>query len=344
MKRIMSVVLAVAMISVLALMPVSAANEYSLKIENTATTITVGDTFDIVITVDNVATGTEISSIDFDVAYDATMLKAEYAQTSTSDSTRFTVTPGNNEWDHIIQNTTGNQYCFLAAADTGWSASTGVTASAISKGDTLTFTLPFTVLDAAAGKSVTVTVKNIVAYDATDADFANPMTVANVTYSFAAVGKSSPITTIGSKINTVAPALRLGAQYDAAQLGDIDRTKVDDIGIVFYPTRLLAGAELNYNTNGAMKLSAQGIEGYVEGNTFVDYDSFIFYVTIVNIPANGMDDLISYRAYLESKSGELIHAENTYERSYEYVYDTLFPSIGSGSGDNAVLPDNDWFE
>ncbi len=344
MKRIMSVLLAVAMLSVLAVMPVSAANEYAIKIENTAATVTVGDTFDVVITVDSVATGSEINFVEFDLAYDSTLLKAEYTQTSTSDNTRFTVTPSNASWEHMVQNTTGNQYCVLMAEDLGWNASTGVTASAVSKGDTLTFTLPFTVLDAAAGKSVTVTVKNVVAYDATDMNFDTALSAADVTYTFTAAGKSSPITTIGSKINTVAPALRLGAKYDSAQLGEIARNQVKDIGIVFYPSRLLAGAELNYSTSGAMKLSAQGIEGYVEGNTFVDYDSFIFYVTIVNIPANGMDDLISYRAYLEPRNGELIHAENTYERSYNYVYDTLFPSIGSGSGDNAILPDNDWFE
>ena len=343
MKRIMSVLLAVAMLSVLALMPVSAANEYAIKIENTAATVTVGDTFDVVITVDNVATGSEINFVEFDLAYDATLLKAEYVQTSTSDNTRFSVTPGNTAWEHMIQNSTGNQYCVLMAEDLGWNASTGVTASAISKGDSLTFTLPFTVLDAAAGKSVTVTVKNVVAYDATDMVFESPLSAANATYTFTAADKSSPITTIGSKINTVAPALRLGAKYDSAQL-EIARKDVKDIGIVFYPSRLLAGAELNYETSGAMKVSAQGIEGYVDGNTFVDYDSFIFYVTIVNIPANGMDDLISYRAYLQPKNGELIHAENTYERSYNYVYDTLFPSIGTGSGDNAILPDNGWFE
>lgn len=343
MKRIMSVILAVAMLSVLALMPVSAANEYAIKIENTAATVTVGDTFELVITVDSVATGSEINFVEFDVAYDASLLQAGYVQSSTSDNTRFSVTPGDTEWEHMVQNSTGNQYCVLMSSDLSWNASTGVTASAISKGDTLTFTLPFTVLDAAAGESVTVTVKNVVAYDATDMVFETPLSAANATYTFTAAGKASPITTIGSKINTVAPALRLGAQYDASQL-EIARKDVKDIGIVFYPSRLLAGAELNYNTEGAMKLSAQGIEGYVDGNTFVDYDSFIFYVTIVNIPANGMDDLISYRAYLQPKNGELVHAENTYERSYNYVYDTLFPSIGTGSGDNAILPDNGWFE
>lgn len=342
MKRIMSVLLAVAMLAVLAVMPVSAANEYAIKIENTAATVTVGDTFDVVITVDSVATGSEICYVEFDVAYDATLLKAEYVMNASGDSTRFSVTPGNTAWEHIVTNTTGNQYCALMADDLGWNESTGLTASAISKGETLTFTLPFTVLDAAAGKSVSVTVKNVVAYDATD-DFENPLTAANATYTFTAADKTSPITTIGSKINTVTPSLRLGAKYDSEQL-TIARKDVKDIGIVFYPSRLLAGAELDYNTAGAMKLSAQGIEGYVEGNTFVDYDSFIFYVTIVNIPANGMDDLISYRAYLQPKNGDIIHAENTYERSYDYVYDTLFPAIGSGSGDNAILPDNGWFE
>lgn len=348
MKRFMAVILAVAMLSVLAIMPVSAASVYTLRITNTDATVTVGDTFDVVITIDDVASGNEIAAVDFYLEFNSDYVQPEYNQTATGDNSRFVATPGDNAWEHIISIEGDSYHCILAADDTGYDASTGgASESALGNGDTLTITLPFTVLDAAAGKVVSFALTEVVAYDALDAGFASPISGSVVDYSFTAASKNIPVTTIGAKINTAAPALRLGAKYEAAQLNGLARADVEDIGIVFYPTRLLGSNELTPTTSGAMKLSAMGIEGYVEGNVFEDYDSFIFYVTIINIPANGMDDLISYRAYLKAydrAGGETFLAENTYERCYDYVYETLFPALGSGSGDNAILPDNGWFE
>ncbi len=347
MKRIMSVILAVAVLSVLAVLPVSAANDFAISITNTDATVTVGDTFEVVITVEGVSAGKEIGSILFDVVYNSAYLKPEYTQSAFGDNTRYTATPGNTEWEHMITNNVGNYSCFLNPTDTGWNSTDGVLPSALSNGESLTITLPFTVLDAAAGQTVSVTIANAVAYEADDIDFATALTADVDAYTFTAASKNIPVTTIGAKINTNAPALRLGAKYEKAQLGEVSAYDVEDIGIVFYPTRFLAGSELTCETAGALKISAQGIEGFVDGNVFEDYDGFVFYVTIVNIPANGMDDSISYRSYLtkyERIGGETIYAENTYERSYESVYNAVFPSIGTGSGDNTILPGQGWFE
>ncbi len=342
----MSVVLVAALLSVMAILPVSAANEYTLRITNNDATVTVGDTFDVVITIDDVASGTELAVVEFELSFNSAYVEPAYNQTAAGDNSRFVATPGDSAWDHIISLEDDAYYCFLAPDDTGL-VNGNVTASALSSGDTLTLTLPFTVLDAAAGKNVSFQLVNVIAYAANDENFASPISGGVVNYSFTAANKNIPVTTIGAKVNTVAPALRLGSRYDAEQLGDISRYDVEDIGIVFYPTRLLGNSELTCETSGAMKVTAMGIEDYVEGNVFEDYESFIFYVTIINIPANGMDDMISYRAYLKTfdrVGGETILAENTYERSYSYVYETFFPSLGSGSGDNAILPDNGWFE
>ena len=347
MKKFLSAVLAVVMLAAFAVVPATAANVYTLKITNDAGTITVGDTFDVVITIDDVASGYDLSLLEFTLTYDADYLAPAYDQSAAGDDTRFSATPSGKNWDHITMIEDGSFYCFLSADDTGY-ANGAITDSAISAGDTLTFVLPFTVLNAAAGKSVSIQITDLTAYNADDEDFATPISGGVQNYTFTATDKTNPITTIGAQINTATPALRLAAKYDATLLS-VAREDVEDVGIVFYPTRLLGDNELTYDTNGAMKLSAYGIDRdyYVEGNEFEDYDAFIFFVTITNIPANGMDDLISYRGYIKNydrAGGEITLAEVTNERSYNYVYDFVYPSAGSGEGDNVIYPGQDWFD
>ena len=347
MKKFLSVLLAVLMLSAFAVIPASAANAYTIEITNSADTVTVGDTIDVVITVSGVASGYNLSIVEFSLSYNAAYLEPAYDQSAAGDDTRFTETPSGKAWDHITVSGDGEFYCFLSADDTGF-VNGNVTDSAIGSGDTLTFVLPFTVLDAAAGKNVSISLVDVSAFDAEDEDFTNALTGGIVNYSFTAAAKSSPITTIGAKVNTVTPALRLAAKYDATLLS-VARKDVEDIGIVFYPSRLLGDNELTYDTTGALKLSAYGIdaEDYVDGQEFADYDSFVFYVTIVNIPANGMDDMISYRGYIKNYDrvgGAITLAELTNERSYNYVYDLVYPSAGSGSGDNTIYPGTGWFE
>ncbi len=342
MKKLLSVLLVAAIICAMAVVPASAAVSYfSISAKSNLVSVSVGDRLDVSITIDGVTSGTEIAIVEFDVKYNSAYLSPIYDQSTDSDDSRFTATPSDSDWEHVLSFTDGKIACFVAPKDTGYTGSK-VSESAISNGDTLSIVLPFTVLDAASGKTVSVIIENVVAYSANDFMGANPLNGSVTNYNAAVKAPSMPIANIGAKINTSTPALRLGAKYDAKYLSGISASDITDIGIIYCDTKTLGNNTLTASTAGANKVTAT-IEGAVAGNSYANYSEFIFYVTFTNIPADEMDREISYRAFL-STANETILAENTYVRSYNYVHDILFPTIGSRPGDNVVYPGNGWFE
>ncbi|MBQ0110222.1 MAG: hypothetical protein KBS44_08115, partial [Clostridiales bacterium] len=130
------------------------------------------------------------------------------------------------------------------------------------------------------------------------------------------------VLSLGGKVNKTTFSLRLGASYDASSLDKDARASVTDIGIVFYPAHLLGEDSLDLENENAVSISACGIEeGYDPAKKFTDYDSFTFYVTIVNIPEEGRDTFISFRPFIIF-GGETVCYDGTMQRSYNYVLKT----------------------
>ena len=339
MKKLLSVLLVAALLAVMAIVPVSAASSFSISVGSDLASVTAGDRIDIIVTVNGVTAGKNLAAVEFDLTYNSDYLEPIYDQGESTDSSRFITTPSDMSWEHLFSFSDGSIYCFVMPKDTGYTGS-AVSNSAISNGDTLSFSLPFTVSAAASGRNLTVSVANLVAYDATD--MATALTGTATNYSVTVKAPANPVSNIGAKINTNTPALRIGARYDAAYLADISKDEITDVGIIYCDTEALGNNELTATTSGAKKVTAT-IDSAVEDYTYADYSSFVFYVTFTNIPADEMDKEVSYRAYLSTAS-ETILADNTYVRSYNYVHDILFPSVGSRPGDNVVYPGTGWFE
>ena len=143
-----------------------------------------------------------------------------------------------------------------------------------------------------------------------------------IDYSLSAIPMQTVVRSLGAKINETTNSLRLGASYDASSLDKEARVTVTDIGIVFYPSHLLGEDSLDLENENAVSISACGIEeGYDPAKKFTDYDSFTFYVTIVNIPEYGRDTNISFRPFIVF-GGETVCYDGTMQRSYNYVLNT----------------------
>lgn len=314
---------------------------YTVDITNTAATVYEGNRLDVVITVSDIAAGTMLTSLSFRLNYDSACVTPSYTQTVPNDTACIVSTPASSAWEQIVSQKTGYYDCFFMPADGGWSG-TAPTSSVISQSGTLTVTLAFTVNAGAAGSTAIFGVSDIVAYDATDSTLSTTVAGAASSYSAAVSEPLLPVTTLGAAINTVSPALRLGARYETAYLASgVAATDVSDLGMVFYPTRLLGENELNISTSGSMHRSAQGIANYDSTKVFSDYTTITFYVTIVGIPYNGLDDEISFRAYCTY--GETTIYSDTMSRSYDYVYDTLYPGLATGVGDTVIYAPTGWW-
>lgn len=346
MKKFLSVFLVVAMMAIsFSVTAFADTADYTVTITNDST-VTAGDTFDLCIEIAGVAEDVEIAYIDFELHYDADEVAPAYTQSSASDTSCIVSTPDDSDWEQIVRLYESGEYyyCFFCPDDGGLNDSGEATDSVISKDKAIVISIPFTVLSEVGG-SVSVSVSNVVAYNATDVDFENPLSNSyGGDYTAEVVAKGCPVTSLGAKINLESPALRLGAKYETEYLPTgITSEDITDLGIVFYPTRLLGENELSVETVGAISVSASGIENYDPELTFADYETITFYVTIIDIPANGLDDEISFRAYC-SYGEEVIYAD-TLSRSYDYVLDELYPEPSAGfEGDNVVYPSTSWWE
>ncbi|MBQ3230851.1 MAG: hypothetical protein IJB49_07505 [Clostridia bacterium] len=345
MKRIFAVLLAAVMLAAIAVIPASAAATFTVDITNTSSEIYTGDTIEVFFEVDDLAGDAPLALIEFEVTFDPTLLQANYNQTNPSDASRFVTTPGNAEWEHVIKSTeiaNGYYKVSLMPEDMGYDWDNSCAAdSCLNVGESVKISLTFNVIGA-VGQEASVTVSNVTGRDGNDSELATKFNGTGDVYTATISDPKKPVTTLGAKINVETPALRLGAKYERAYLEDMAVENVVDLGIVFYPTRFLDGAELTLETEGALTDSASGIVGWDSSKEFVDYESFEFYVTIVNIPYNGMDDEISFRAFVMDDTN-VIYADDTISRSYEYVYNVNFPSLGTGEGDTVIYPGTGWF-
>lgn len=143
----------------------------------------------------------------------------------------------------------------------------------------------------------------------------------NVAKSVLVASKTNVVVSLGAKINEKTFSLRLGAKYNGYLLGADEIASVEDLGMIFYPSHLLGENVLDLDNANAARMSATAIEEFDERKTFADYETFTFYVTIVNIPEKGRDTNISFRPFI-------IYSEGTFygkvlERSYNGVIDTL---------------------
>lgn len=350
MKRFFAVILSAFLLSAMAVVPVYAEGQIAVNITNTASVVYVGDTVTVAFEVTNNGS-VPLALITFDVTFDSSLLKNEYIQVSDKDSSRIVSTPGDIAWEHIIRYCDSDggypHYEVDIIPDNGLCGYDPVKQCAsegcLKAGESVVISLPFTVLQAAEGKNVSVEVGNVVGYDGNDISLTSTVAGSGSVYTAFASAPEKPVTTLGAKINYQNPALRLGARYERAKLGAMAVENVEDLGIVFYPTRFLGDSELTLDTAGAAHVSAVGIENFDPDKDFVDYESFEFYVTIINIPYNGMDDEISFRAFVKDAE-TVVYADTTLSRSYDYVYNTVFPSVGSGSGENVILPPTGWFD
>lgn len=349
MKRIFAVLLSAAMLCAMAVIPVSAESQLSVSIANTASEVYFGDTVEVFFEIVNNGPA-PIALITFEVSFDPSLLQNTYIQLNDKDNSRLLSTPRNIEWEHIIRyyDSEENPYYEVnILPDDGFGGydpnNQCASEGCLGSGETVIVSLPFVVLQAAEGKNVSVEVRNVIAYDGNDNGLTTVFQGTGSVYTAAAEAPRKPVTTLGAKINYQNPSLRLGARYERAHLGDMAVENVEDLGIVFYPARFLGDRELTLETEGAVHVSAVGIENFDPDKDFVDYESFEFYVTIIDIPYNGLDDEISFRAFIKDAE-TVIYADRTLSRSYDYVYNTVYTSIASGSGDNVIYPGTDWFD
>ncbi|MBQ0110227.1 MAG: hypothetical protein KBS44_08140 [Clostridiales bacterium] len=149
------------------------------------------------------------------------------------------------------------------------------------------------------------------------------------------------VRSLGAKINENTSSLRLGARYNGFLLGAAVRASVEDLGMLFYPSHLLGENTLDLKSVSAVRMSATAIEEFDSAKKFVDYDSFTFYVTIVNIPDKGKDTDISFRPYIIYSAGTFYG--DVLARSYNDVVN-VNRGLALELGDNEIICPYDWFD
>lgn len=137
-------------------------------------------------------------------------------------------------------------------------------------------------------------------------------------YNEADGGSSEPkdaIVSLGAKVNTASKGLRFGAEYNKKE--DIE---VDQIGMLIYPAFKLGTdiLDMEYyyknpyseeNKSGVILINAVSIASsdFVPGREFKDYDSFVYFVTLLNIPYGQLSTDITAVPFIKYKSGSIIY-------------------------------------
>ena len=347
-----------ALVLVLALLPLSlitanaAGNDCSIKVSAPANVVE-GQKFEVVMTIDDMASGKNASLVCFCLNFDPDLVTPDYTQSITGDATRILEAPG--EWEHMIKLESGYYDCAFNPDDGGLyidgQGQKQITESCLSNGDTLTVSLPFVAKEGAAGETAAFTLSNIEIYDAYDDSLSTLLSAGANSVNVAVNENVLPVKTLGAKINTQYPSLRLGATYDRSKLANrsLEVSDITDVGIVFCPARFVTD-ELTKETSGAVAMSAIGIEEYDANKTFADYESFTFYVTIVAVPVKGYDTMIAFRGFFSTEDGDF-YAVDTLERSYQYVLDVVFGTSVAGDdnvshekGDNVIITPTNWWD
>ena len=155
------------------------------------------------------------------------------------------------------------------------------------------------------------------------------------------LGSGYAVLSLGAKVNEKTSSLRLGAFYNGEILTSAERASVQDLGMLFYPSHLLGENTLDLSNTNAARMSATAIEEFNENKTFVDYETFTFYATIVNIPDKGKDTNISFRPYIIY--GECTFYGDVLARSYNDVVN-VNRGIALALGDNEISCPDNWFD
>ena len=169
-----------------------------------------------------------------------------------------------------------------------------------------------------------------------DGDYTAP-----IAQSLAILNSDYVVRSLGAKINENTSSLRLGAKYNGYLLASAERASVEDLGMLFYPSHLLGETALDLKNANVARMSATAIEEFDAKKKFVDYNSFTFYVTIVNIPDKGKDTDISFRPYIIYDAGTVYG--DVYERSYYSVLDAA-GVLAYKQGDNEISCPDNWFD
>lgn len=129
--------------------------------------------------------------------------------------------------------------------------------------------------------------------------------------------EESAVVSLGAKVNTLQNGLRFGAKYNR-----IDSKEVKQLGMLLYPTAKLGASTLNMdyyranpysssNPSGVILMNAVYISAsdYHPGKEFKDYESFVYFVTLLNIPDASLSVNITAVPFIEYTDGEIIYGE-----------------------------------
>ncbi len=140
----------------------------------------------------------------------------------------------------------------------------------------------------------------------------------------AGLGMVDPVISLGAKINIHIYGLRFGAMYNR-----VAGKEVNKIGILLYPTHLLGEnpLTLEYASENpdVINISVRKIapESFVPGKAFKDYDTFVYYATIYNIPEAQRGTNITAVPYIKYTDGAVFYAAPL-TRNYTYVYNIIY--------------------
>ncbi len=343
MKRLIAVLISVLMlISAVSFSAFAADTYFTAQITNTEASIREETEASVDVSITDVAAGKSLTLVSFKLYYDSDYVAPAADYTNASATNTIVTTPNGQAWEQMVRDFGAYLQCDYTPVDGGWGAN-GISNSVVTASAPLTLTFTFDVLESTAGNIAVFTVSDVFAYDAADDTLTTIFDGNGSEYSPEIASAYGVVTTLGARINTITPALRLGASYDATRLPNgVATTDITDLGIVLSPTRFLGDAELTLDSDNALYASAQGIENYDSTKTFPDYENITFWVTIVNLPANGMDDNISFRAYCTYNDTTVY--STTMVRSYQYVYDATYPDLAGSSGDVTIYPNTKWWD
>lgn len=145
-------------------------------------------------------------------------------------------------------------------------------------------------------------------------------------YNKAISESNEPIISLGAKVNKELKGLRFGAQFNKKE-----NKEVDKIGMLIYPTAKLGSNTLNMeyylansyseeNQSGVVMINAVAISNndYVEGKAFGSYDSFVYFVTLLNIPDSQLSTNITAVPFIIYSDSSIVYG-NQLERNYNDV-------------------------
>lgn len=129
--------------------------------------------------------------------------------------------------------------------------------------------------------------------------------------------EESAIVSLGAKINPLLNGLRFGAKYTR-----VETKEVKQLGMLLYPTAKLGGSTLdmdyykanpysNTNPSGVILMNAVFISAsdYQIGKDFKDYESFVYFITLLNIPEASLSVNITAVPFIEYADGEIVYGQ-----------------------------------